>query len=101
MDIKLYSDPAYSIRVTLDSKSYKLTFRYSTSELAWYMDLDGLSDTTIAVHGIRLAGGVDLLEPYALNDLGELWLIDMSGARSEPTFDTISTNFVLYYVEIA
>ena len=99
MDIKLNSNSNYSIQCTLDGAQYKLSFRWIENELAWYMDLGGLTDTTIAVHSIRLVGGVNLIEPYALVDLGELWLVDMSGAYSDPTYDNFETDFVLYYIE--
>jgi hypothetical protein len=97
MDIKLYSNSNYSVQCTLDSAQYRLSFRWIENELAWYMDLDGLTDTTIAAHSIRLVGGIDLLEPYAFVDLDELWLVDMSGANGDPTFDNFETDFVLYY----
>jgi hypothetical protein len=99
MDIKLNSNSNYSVQCSLDDANYRLSFRWIENELAWYMDLDGLTDTNIAVHSIRLVGGVDLIEPYGLVDLGEMWLVDMSGAHREPTYDTFETDFVLYYVE--
>ena len=97
MDIKLYSNPLYSMQVTLNNAQYKLSFKWSENESAWYMDIDGLSDTSIALHGLRLVGGLDLLEPHAIVELGQLWLVDLSGANRDPDFDTIQTDFVLYY----
>lgn len=99
-DILLYSDPSYETQITLDGKQYRLTFYYSDNESAWYLNIEGLTDTAIIVKGIKLVMGVDLLEPYALIDLGQLWLVDLTGQKRDPSFDNISNDFVLYYQEL-
>jgi hypothetical protein len=93
------SDPYYENIVTLAGNVYKFTYRWieTDTESAWYLDLAGLTNTSFSLNGIKLVGGVDLLEPYGVLDLNELWLVDTSGQNRDPGFENISTEFVLYY----
>jgi hypothetical protein len=97
LTIELDSDPYYERTVTLDNALYTFVFRYIELESAWYLDINGTTDTTVVVHGIKLVPGVDLVEPYGLLGFGELWLVDLGGQNREPGYDNISTEFVLYY----
>jgi hypothetical protein len=97
MIIRLQSDPYYENTVTIGSNLFKFTYRWIDSESAWYLDIDGLTISTFALHGIKLVGGVDLVEPFGVLDFGALWLVDMTKQKRDPGFDNISTEFVLYY----
>jgi len=99
MVIRLQSDPYYENTVTLNGNLYRFTFRWTETDLtsAWYLDIDGLTDPSSVLHGIALVGGVDLVEPYGVLDFGALWCVDMSGQNRDPSFENISTEFVLYY----
>jgi hypothetical protein len=94
---KLLADPSYNYQVTLDINLYRFSFKWSVPELAWYLTIEGITDTTVNVNGIKLVGGVDLLEPFGLLDLGELWCVDMTTQRRDPEFDNVATDFLLYY----
>jgi len=97
MIIKLQSEPYYDNTVTLGGDVYKFTYRYIDLELAWYLSIDGITNSAFALHGIKLVGGVDLVEPYGVLDFGALWCVDMLGQNRDPGFENISTDFVLYY----
>lgn len=95
--IYLYADPNYITTVTLDGNQYQFTIKWSYSELAWYLDIKGITDPTAVLNGIKLVGGVDLLEPYGLLDLNQLWCIDLVEKNRDPEFDNIETDFILIY----
>lgn len=97
MVIKLESNMYYDHLVTLDEKVYRFTYRWIVSELAWYLDMDGITNPEFAYHGIKLVGGVDLVEPFGVLDFGQLWCVDLSGQNRDPEFDNIATEFVLWY----
>ena len=97
LTINLFADPNYSVQATLDGSVYRLSFRWISNESAWYFDLEGITDPEIVLYGVKLVCGLDLLEPYGLIGLGELWLINMSGSTDDPGFEDIADDFVLYY----
>lgn len=97
MLIKMHSDPYYENTVTLDGSLYRFTYRWIEGESAWYLSIDGLTNTAFALHGIKLVGGVDLVEPYGILDFGALWCVDMLGQNRDPGFGNLSTEFALYY----
>jgi hypothetical protein len=98
MVIRLSSDPYYENTVVLDDSTYRFTYRWIELESAWYLDIDGMSTPSFVLHGIKLVGGLDLVEPYGMLDFGALWCVDLSGQNRDPGFENISTDFVLYYV---
>lgn len=95
------SDAAYSQQVTLDGNDYTLDIHWNEYGGGWYMDIFGLTDTLIEIRGIRLVTGINLLGPYPVSALGEMWVIDGSDSDTEPTFESIGDTHSLLYVEVA
>lgn len=95
-------DARSTIQTTvLDGTSYILAFYYVKNGDYWNMDISDLSETKL-VAGIRLALGVDLLEPYKYIDgmpQGALFVYDTSRTDVEPALDGFDSRCALYYRE--
>lgn len=63
----------------------------------WYLDLLS-NDGTIALYGMALVTGCDMLEPYAFDGLGGLWLVDVEGKLRDPGLDDLGVQHQLIYV---
>ena len=98
--IELDVDPFYSFPVNLDGNQYRFRVRWNVTAEAWFLDIEGVSNT-VSIHGIRLVTGVDLLAPYGESELGKLAIIDTSGNNLDPDFDNIGTVYQLWYETIS
>jgi hypothetical protein len=78
---------------------YRLAFYYAKPGDFWVMDVADAAGTAL-VYGIKLALGVDLLEPYKYMvgmPQGQLFIYDTSRADSEPGEDGFDGRCALYY----
>lgn len=66
----------------------------------WYMDFVS-TDGSIVMDGMALVTGCDMLEPYAFDGLGGLWLVDDNGKATDPGLDDLGVNHSLIYVPVA
>jgi hypothetical protein len=74
VELFLSKDPYYTYRQTLDGKDFIFTFRYSTREACWYMDLYD-ADKTPLVLGTKLVPSYPMFEDLVLADIdGFFWL---------------------------
>lgn len=96
--IPLFKDPYYEYFTTLENASYKITVRWNTVDEAWYIDLEGITNGVL-YRGLKLVGGVNILKPFAILELGEMWLVDLSEANQDPDFDGIGDVYKLLYLE--
>jgi len=92
----LIPNPNYTGTKVLDGNNYSIRVRWNVHTEKWYMDLKGLNNS-VDIRGMALLGGKDLLAPYGYLSLGELWLIDNSGANEDPNFADIGGRFTLEY----
>lgn len=112
MYIPVTNYPEQSFRIVLDSVSLRVRVYWSAWEPStqaiagegmfgqWYMDIN--NDTgTIAVNGISIVGGCDILTPYAIDELGAIWLIDINGKAEEATLNSMGDRHKLVYVPVA
>ena len=93
--VPLTNDPARRFEIELNGVSVYISTRYSYNNKTWYLsmeDLDGL-----IFRGIAMLGGVDLLESQeALRErIGQLWIVDRSGGRTDPTLVGLGDRYVL------
>lgn len=97
----LYKDPYYSYSMSLNKIAYNFTFRYSTRESCWYMDIKDNDNIPIVV-SVKLVPNYPILDGLVLGDLtGNFYLIplvenNISKFESEP--ENISDFFELVYI---
>ncbi len=95
--IQLFVDPRYSFKIDLESDSYEFHIHWNVAAAAWYLDIEGISNT-VDYKGIRLSTGVNLLKPYAIREMGALYIVDGEGENSDPDYDNIGSRWFMYYV---
>lgn len=74
LTLPTFEDPFYSYAVSLEGRSYLLSFRYNQREECWYLTI-AMSDGTVLLAGIKVLVGVNLLWRRADNRLppGQLY----------------------------
>lgn len=97
--INVRSNPYYRGSKALDGNTYTLTVRWNTYTEQWYMDLEGATND-VAIKGVALVGGKDLLASFGYRELGALWVIDNSGANENPNFADMGGRFTLEYTPV-
>ncbi len=79
--IPLTQDPAQETRVTLDGTKYDIFVRYNSRGGYWSFDI--YRKDAVALAGVKIALGADLVHQYALQidgqDFGALVAHDLSG----------------------
>lgn len=98
--INVRQKPWYEGPKALDGNTYRFTISWNLETEKWYMDLKGLNNT-VEVNGIALLPGKNLLAPYGFYQLGELWVIDNSGANEDPDYDQFGSRWTLEYTPLA
>lgn len=83
---------------TLDGRQYRLFIRYARDNGIWYMDITSMSDPTVSIKGKALLPGKDLFRPHGYGHiLGELWVVDTSGANENPTYEGMGDRWRVQY----
>jgi hypothetical protein len=96
--IPVDSEPYSSLDTNLDGAVYTITTRWNFTESAWYMDLFSVEQATMLVRGIKLVLGEDLLKPYALVELGEMFVVDTKEGDKDPTEESLGDRHQLFYI---
>jgi hypothetical protein len=100
VNINVKVNPYYTGTKVLDGNTYKVTIRWNTTTEKWYVDIEGLTND-VDLKGIALVGGKDLLSPHGYGDiLGELWVVDNSGADEDPNYDDMGGRFTVEYTPL-
>lgn len=95
--IPLIVNPRYQFQVDLEDNTYLFTVRWNVESAAWYLNIEGVSNT-VDYKGIKLVTGVNLLKPYAILELGALYMIDNEEQGLDPDYDNIGSRYQLYYI---
>lgn len=84
---------------TVDIEDQTVTFRirWNSLEEAWYTDITGVT-FTLSLLGLKLVGGVNLIKPHAVIELGGLFLIDSEEKAEDPDYDLLGDRYRLIYV---
>lgn len=97
--IKVQKNPYYQGTVVLDGQNYTITLRWNTYTSRWYMDLTGLNNS-VDIRGVALVCGKDLLDKHGYIELGQLWVVDNSGANEDPDYDNFGGRWTLEYTPL-
>ncbi|NIV93790.1 hypothetical protein GWN42_13575 [candidate division KSB1 bacterium] len=95
--IPLTPEPDYSEIVEIESQTVELSVRWNLLDEGWYLDIVGQT-FELELLGLKLVGGVNLLKPFAVLELGGLFLLDTEEKFEDPDFDLIGDRFILIYV---
>ena len=95
--IQLDVRPRYSFSVALEEKDYQFSIHWNETDTAWYLDLKGITNTE-DIKGIKLVTGPNLIKPYAILDMGALYMIDVKEEGLDPDYDNIGSRYLMYYV---
>lgn len=92
--------------VTLAARVWWSEFDQITRDLVgdgiagqWYMDMVS-TDGTVDIDGMALVTGCDMLEPYAFDGLGGLWLVNVESKPTDPALEDLGVQFQLIYVPV-
>lgn len=66
----------------------------------WYLDLTS-TDGAIVLYGAAIVTGCDILEPYAFDGLGGLWLVGSDGDGEDPDLYGMGDTHQLIYVPVS
>lgn len=97
-EIPIVPSKQFRFQIDLDGYDVELQFRWNLTGLYWTFNLVGQS-LTDEVSGAAVVNGLDLLRPYAIRELGELWCIDGQDLGEDPNFDDFGSRWSLLYVE--
>ena len=100
--IPVTPDPYQQFTIDLDGQTVDITIRFNATLQQWIMNLAGVTFST-TVNGITLVCGLELLSPYAIRELGQLWLVDLeekNGEPGDPEAADFGDRFQLLYVEL-
>lgn len=95
--IQLKQNPFYSFDIDLELDTFNFTIKWNMADSAWYLDIFGIT-CEIDIKGIKMAPGVNLLEPFAISQLCKLYIVDATGKNREPDFDNINIDYRLIYI---
>jgi hypothetical protein len=84
--------------IILDNQKVEFVFRWNLTGQYWTFELTGQT-LTDEVHGAAVVSGADLLGPYAIRELGQLYCLDTKDLNEDPDFDNFGTRWVMVYVE--
>lgn len=98
--IRVAQSPYYTGTVTLDGYIYQLKISWNLETEKWYMNMEGLNNS-VNIKGVALLPGKDLLAPYGLHQLGELWVVDNSGASEDPNYNDFGSRWTLEYTTLS
>jgi len=98
--INVKTNPYYRGVKSLDGSKYTLRFRWNETTEKWYMEIKG-DNNDVHTAGIALLPGKDLLLQHGYIELGQLWVVDNSGANEDPNYDDFGGRWTLEYTPAA
>lgn len=82
------SSTYYEFDTRIDGESYRVTLRWNPVSQTWYLDLVGLTNS-VNLLGLALIVGSDLLAPFAILELGSMYVLDIENLGENPTEDSL------------
>jgi hypothetical protein len=97
LEIPLTNDPFKTFQIELDGNDYQFKIRWNDTDQSWFLDLVGVTNG-IALYGLKLISGVNILGPHGFASLGELYIADFEDRQTDPTLDDLGDRYKLLYV---
>lgn len=100
MPIVIPTEPgfAYTFTAVLESSPWRFSVKWNATDQAYYLDIEGI-EVQRTVRNIKLIVGLNLLDPYAISELGALAVTDREpeGGFQDPTFESLGDRHGLIY----
>lgn len=90
------NQPYTEYQVKLDNEAYTITTRWNETDESWYMDIVGVTNG-VTYLGLKIVGGVDIIGPFAILEMGSLYLIDLEEKYEDPDFDNFGDRYRVLY----
>lgn len=87
----------YSFETRLDDNSYRFTLRWNQTSETWHADIEGLTND-VKLLGLPLIVGGDLLAPYAILELGSLYVYDAESKEENPTRESLGDRHQIIHI---
>lgn len=87
----------YTFETRLEDNSYRFTLRWNQTSETWYADVEGLTNDVLLL-GLPLIVGVDLLSPFAILELGSLYVYDAESREENPSRDSLGDRHKLIHI---
>ena len=92
------NDPYTEYQITLDNQTYTITTRWNETDESWYMDIVGQTND-VRYLGLKIVGGVNIIGPFAILEMGSMYMIDLAEKYEDPDFDLFGDRFRILYRE--
>jgi len=89
--------PYTEYQVKFDNQAYTITTRWNETDESWYMDIVGVTNG-VSYLGLKIVGGVGIIDPFAILELGSFYLIDLEEKYEDPDFDGFGDRYRIFYV---
>jgi hypothetical protein len=92
--------PYYEGEKVLEGRKFKVQISWNSSRQVWYMNLSLIiNPEEFTINGKALLMGKELLEPYGYKHIlpGELWVVDVGGIGTDPTYEGFGDLWELRY----
>ena len=99
LTIPLEPNPSYSFEIELDGVLVEFDVHWNSVAESWFFNMKN-DEIGLELNGLKMVGGVDLLEAYAVRELGQLFAVDVEGLNDDPNFDDVGDRFRLLYIGI-
>ena len=83
-----------------ENTTVRFTIKWNDTDEAWYCNLTGVS-FTLDLKGLKLVPSINLLQPFAVTELGALYVLDTEGRAEDPDFDNWGGRYILLYETLA
>jgi hypothetical protein len=97
LELPVTNDFWYQFEADLEQDTYQFTFKWNFTDSAWYMTLTGLTNTVD--FNIKVTSGVDMLAPFAITELGQMWVVDSENENTDPNQEGFGDRYQILYVE--
>lgn len=97
-EIPLTSDPSQRLEIELNGIRYFFTVSFNWNGGKWYFTLENSTGTIIK--GVSMLLGQDMLDAHEDIELGQLWMIDLSGKNEDALFDDLGSRVIMVHYPI-